>query len=127
MTHVRTSPYYPQSNGKLERWNRSIKSECIRPGVPLSLEDADRLVAQYVETYNNERLHSAIGYITPKDMLAGRGAEIHAARDRKLEQARVARENARLMPANLVEKQTACPISTVSGKTEAGSAGTQPS
>ena len=31
MTHVRTSPYYPQSNGKLERWHKSLKSECIRP------------------------------------------------------------------------------------------------
>src|SRR5450432_795304 len=41
MTHVRTSPYYPQSNGKIERWHKSIKSECIRPGVPLSLDDAE--------------------------------------------------------------------------------------
>jgi putative transposase len=32
MTHVRTSPYYPQSNGKIERWHKSLKSECIRPG-----------------------------------------------------------------------------------------------
>ena len=40
MTHVRTSPYYPQSNGKLERWHKSLKSECIRPGTPLSQEDA---------------------------------------------------------------------------------------
>ena len=40
MTHVRTSPYYPQSNGKLERWHKSLKSECIRPGVPLTPEDA---------------------------------------------------------------------------------------
>src|SRR5580658_7115898 len=34
MTHVRTSPYYPQSNGKIERWHKSLKGECIRPGTP---------------------------------------------------------------------------------------------
>ena len=88
MTHVRTSPYYPQSNGKIERWHKSLKGECIRPGTPLSLEDARRLVEGYVEHYNNVRLNSAIGYITPKDMLAGRQQEIHAERDRKLEAAR---------------------------------------
>jgi putative transposase len=38
-----------------------------------------------VDHYNTVRLHSAIGYVTPHDMLAGRQAEIHAARDRKLE------------------------------------------
>jgi hypothetical protein len=47
MTHVRTSPYYPQSNGKIERWHKSLKGECIRPGTPLSLEDARRLVEGY--------------------------------------------------------------------------------
>jgi transposase InsO family protein len=94
MTHVRTSPYYPQSNGKLERWNKSIKSECIRPGVPLSLDDAERLIAQYIQVYNEQRLHSAIGYVTPRDMLEGRRAEIHAARDRKLALARQRREQA---------------------------------
>ena len=88
MTHVRTSPYYPQSNGKLERWHKSLKSECIRPGVPLTLEDARRLIERYVEHYNTVRLHSAIGFVTPADMLAGRQNEIHATRDRKLEQAR---------------------------------------
>jgi len=94
MTHVRTSPYYPQSNGKMERWNGSIKSECIRPGVPLSLDDAVRLVRQYVQVYNEQRLHSAIGYITPKAMLAGRREQIHNERDRKLEAARQQRERA---------------------------------
>jgi putative transposase len=88
MTHVRTSPYYPQSNGKIERWHKSLKSECIRPGTPLSLEDARRLVEGYVEHYNNVRLNSATGYVTPNDMLAGRQVEIHAERDRKLEAAR---------------------------------------
>ena len=96
MTHVRTSPYYPQSNGKLERWHKSLKSECIRPGTPLNLEDARRLVVGYVEHYNTVRLHSAIGYVAPADKLAGREAAIFVERDRKLEEARGRRQVARL-------------------------------
>src|SRR6516165_9949120 len=92
MTHVRTSPFYPQSNGKIERWHKSLKRECIRPLTPLTLEDARRLIQTYVDHYNTVRLHSAIGYVTPQDMLAGRQAEIHAARDRKLEEARKQRQ-----------------------------------
>ena len=95
MTHVRTSPYYPQSNGKLERYHRTLKSDCIRPKCPLTLEDAKRVVTQFVNDYNDRRLHSAIGYITPSDMLAGKQKEIHEARDRKLEEAREARSKIR--------------------------------
>ena len=95
MTHVRTSPYYPQSNGKLERWHKSLKSECIRPGTPLSLEDARRLVTDYVEHYNTVRLHSAIGYVAPADKLAGREPAIFTERDRKLDEARARRKVAR--------------------------------
>jgi putative transposase len=95
MTHVRTSPYYPQSNGKLERFHGSIKGECLRPGTPISLEDAVRIVARYVEHYNHVRLHSAIGYVAPADKLAGREAEIFAERDRKLAEARQRRKEQR--------------------------------
>lgn len=87
MTHVRTSLFYPQSPGKIERWRKSLKGECIRPGTPLSLEDARSLVSGYVDHYNNVRLNSATGYIPPKDILAGRQQEIYAERDRKLEAA----------------------------------------
>src|SRR5258708_38806194 len=52
MTHVKTSPYYPQSNGKIERWYGTLKGDCIRVLVPLSLEDARRIVADYVIYYN---------------------------------------------------------------------------
>src|SRR2546425_5621481 len=72
-----------------------LKGECIRPGTPLSLEDARRLVEGYVEHYNNVRLNSAIGYITPKDMLAGCQQEIQAERDRKLDAAKEQRKNRR--------------------------------
>jgi len=92
MTHVRTSPFYPQSNGKIERWHKSLQGECIRPGTPLSLDDARRLVEGYVEHYNDVRLNSAVGYVTPKDMLAGHQQEIQAERDRKLEAARQRRQ-----------------------------------
>ncbi len=92
MTHVRTSPYYPQSNGKYERWNKSLKSECIRPRTPLSLEEARRVVSEFVEYYNDKRLHSGIGYVSPKDKLAGRADQIHQDRDRKLEAAREERK-----------------------------------
>jgi transposase InsO family protein len=95
MTHVRTSPFYPQSNGKLERYHKTIKGEAIRPGQPSTLEQARALVARFVEHYNTVRLHSAIGYITPADFLAGRGEAIWAERDRKLEAARQARAERR--------------------------------
>ena len=43
---------YPQSNGKIERWHKSLKSECIRP---LTLEDARRLIQTYVDRYSPQR------------------------------------------------------------------------
>jgi putative transposase len=92
MTHVKTSPYYPQSNGKLERYHRTIKGTCIRVNTPLSLSDAQRLVTDFVDHYNNKRLHSAIGYITPKDKLQGRAEMILAQRESKLAAAREARK-----------------------------------
>ena len=91
MTHVRTSPYYPQSNGKIERWHHTLKRECIRPGVLLSLDDAREVVGGYIANYNNIRLNSAIGYIAPKDKLEGRDKRIFKERDEKIEAARDAR------------------------------------
>jgi putative transposase len=98
---VRTSPYHPQSNGKLERYHKSLKSECIRPKTPLSLEDAKRAVGEFVSHYNDHRLHSAIGYVAPRDMLEGRQEAIHAERDRKLEQAREERARKRAELRNM--------------------------
>jgi len=127
MTHVRTSPFYPQSNGKIERWHKSLKRECIRPLTPLTVDDARRLIQSYVDHYNTVRLHSAIGYVTPQDRLAGRQAEIHAARDRKLEEARRLRQLRRQQTASLgFAHSSSAATMTSPSETEAGSAGTQP-
>jgi putative transposase len=100
MTHVRTSPYYPQSNGKIERYHRTIKRECIRPQTPLSLDDAKRIVGKFVDHYNTVRLHSAIGYVTPMDFLEGRAAQIHAQREARLATAREERARQRQASRN---------------------------
>lgn len=92
MTHVRTSPYYPQSNGKIERYHRTIKGECVRVTALWSLDDARRVVNQYVCHYNEVRLHSAIGYVTPLTKLRGEEKQVFTERDRKLHAARERRK-----------------------------------
>ena len=68
LTHARTSPYYPQSNGKIERWHRILTEECIRPGTPLTLADARRIVGKFVDRERadygdlmRERFHDTLG------------------------------------------------------------------
>jgi putative transposase len=92
LTHVRTSPHYPESNGKIERWHGTLKRDCIRVKTPLNLQQARQLVAGFIEHYNTVRLHSAIGYVTPKDRLENRHEEIFKSRDQKLEAARQRRK-----------------------------------
>lgn len=91
-SHVLCSPHYPQSNGKLERFHRTLKEQAIRPKTPLNLADAKRIVGEFIDHYNTTRLHSAIGYITPADRLANRQTAIFADRDQKLESARQTRK-----------------------------------
>jgi putative transposase len=65
MTHVRTSPYYPQSNGKIERWHKTLKGECIRVRTPLSLKDARRVVADFVAEYRGPKPTDNLDAPTP--------------------------------------------------------------
>lgn len=87
-THVRTSPGYPQSNGKLERFHGTIKQEAVRKQSYVNLQDARQQLAGYVAYYNQKRLHSAIHYLAPDDVFNGRSDELLAIRDDKLYRAR---------------------------------------
>lgn len=69
--HSKARVRHPQSNGKIERWHKSIKTECVRRTALGDLEEARAVVATYVLNYNTVRLHSAINYLTPADGLLG--------------------------------------------------------
>ncbi len=88
LTHTLIAVGYPQSNGKLERFFGTAKRECIRRNSLLSIEDARKTIDRFIEYYNNKRLHSAIDYVAPLDMLMGRREEILKSRDEKLRKVR---------------------------------------
>jgi putative transposase len=101
MTHVRTSPFYPQSNGKQERMQGLVKQECIRPKCPQDVDEARKIMAEYVQYYNNKRLHSSIGYVAPVDMLQGRQKEILNEREQKLQEAREQRKAKKILKSRM--------------------------
>ena len=92
MEQTFTSPYYPQSNGKIERWHKELKKDCIRPKAPRDLSEAKSYVGEFIERYNYSRLHSAIGYVTPYDKLLDIDADLQRERTQKLEKARLRRK-----------------------------------
>lgn len=92
LSHVKTSPNYPQSNGKIEAFHKNIKTECLRRQSFLTQGELRTAVKNYIEHYNHKRLHSAIDYLSPEAVLCGRAESILKQRDRKLEQARKRRQ-----------------------------------
>lgn len=70
-SHSKARVRHPQSNGKIERWHKTIKSECVRRVALGDLEEAREVLVRYVQEYNETRLHSALNYLTPSDYLKG--------------------------------------------------------
>lgn len=95
LQHIRTSIAYPQANGKIERFHRTIHEECLRKSSMINLDDAKKQIFKYIEFYNKKRLHSALNYLTPEDYLFGRIDERLKERERKLEDAANNRYNVR--------------------------------
>jgi putative transposase len=105
MTHVRTSLYYPQSNGKIERFHKSLKIECVRQQSLGTLAEAKKVIAAYVLEYNEQRLHSSIGYVTPLAKLNGEDVTIFAERKKKLIAAKIVRKERLLNKGELAIDQ----------------------
>jgi putative transposase len=69
--HSKARVRHPQSNGKIERWHKTIKGECVRRVALGGLDEAREVIAAYVRDHNETRLHSALNYLTPADYLKG--------------------------------------------------------
>lgn len=91
LQHIRTSIAYPQSNGKIERYHRTIHEECLMTKSLIDLDDARKQIAEFIEYYNTKRLHSALYYLTPDDFLNDRITEKLEVRNIKLQSAKRAR------------------------------------
>ena len=90
--HTLTSANHPQSNGKLERFHRTLKTEHVRRASYLEYQDACIRLAEWIAYYNSERLHSAIWFLTPNDVFYGRTARRLAERKEKLHTAFINRQ-----------------------------------
>ncbi len=80
---MKTYPYYPQSNEKVERFHGTIKQEGIWKITLLNQDYAKIIIGSYISLYNNQRLHSANAFIAPADQLAGRDIKIHEDKEEK--------------------------------------------
>jgi putative transposase len=91
LKQIRTSIANPQANGKIEAYFKTLSRECLRRRSFIGIEDARKQIAGYVDRYNNERLHSSLGYLRPRDYLYGDVKERFNERQRKLDRARIER------------------------------------
>jgi transposase InsO family protein len=75
IAHIRSAPFHPQTNGKIERYQQSLKKQINQLVYELP-GDLEKAIADFVDYYNHRRYHVALGNVTPADVLNGRREEI---------------------------------------------------
>jgi len=78
--HIRGAPYHPMTQGKIERWHRSMKN-VVKLQNYYSPSELEQSIADFVEYYNNERYHESIDNLTPADVYSGKSEEVLSKRE----------------------------------------------
>jgi transposase InsO family protein len=104
LAHQRIKPHCPEENGLVERSNRTLR-EALEETELADRQEAERTLERIIRWYNDERLHSALGFLRPQDYYRGQPKELHEARRTKLAQARHRRRE-----KNLGIKQATLPL-----------------
>ena len=81
MSHVRSAPYHPQTQGKIERWHQTLKNRILLDNSYLP-GDLEQRIAAFVTHYNHDRYHESLDNLTPADVYFGRGQTILEERNR---------------------------------------------
>jgi transposase InsO family protein/transposase-like protein len=80
MAHTRGRPYHPMTQGKIERYHRTMKNIIKLQHYYLPW-DLEREISSFVEYYNHERVHESLDNMTPADVYHGRAREIKMMRN----------------------------------------------
>ncbi len=96
---IRTRRNHPQTNGKIERMNGSVKHEALFPNAPQSYSEAVQILHEYDYFYNYQRLHAGISFVRPADVFFGRQKQILTTRKNNVTLARQLRVEANRLNA----------------------------
>lgn len=106
---------HPETNGKAERMIGLVRQEALRPNSPSYYAEAKRIIEEYVDFYNNQRLHAGIKFLKPVDVFKGIDKAILKERQIKLNQARkkriqfntmINRNSTEVYPLNLTAEKS---------------------
>jgi transposase InsO family protein len=98
--HIHGSPYHPMTQGKIERWHRSMKN-LVKLQHYYSPSELERAISEWVEYYNNQRYHESLDNVTPADVYFGRDKEVIRKRNRLKEKTLALRRQQHLIRAGV--------------------------
>jgi putative transposase len=78
--HIRGAPYHPMTQGKIERWHRTMKN-VVKLQNYYSPSELEQAIAEFIVYYNHQRYHEAIDNLTPAAVYAGKSKEVLTKRE----------------------------------------------